>query len=188
MPLVVSHFPAAADVFTDPELMQRVLAPVAIIELPGAGRLPLVVPFEPLAGRWGERTRDVHTVFASPDRIGFRLTPDGRLDLLGDARFFELIHRADSEHRSRSLTAFYEDQYAGLTEARTHDLPEEAIEQVDPDLDWLDDEPQEEAMPDGTAFTRLLTLSPGAVLPRSTGEVTLWFEPASSTVLLTRAD
>jgi hypothetical protein len=43
-------------------------------------------------------------------------------------------------------------------------------------------------MPDGSEFTRVFTVDPANVLCRPTGTFTVWWEPDSSTVLLTRAD
>jgi hypothetical protein len=185
------------------------------VELEDGTALPVVIPFEPAAGRLGERTRDVHTAFASADRMGFRLLPDGTLDFLGDPAFFELIHRARNDRQSRGLTSFYEDQYAGLSSARGRGaLPDGCIEEFDPDLAWMEDDPTDvddvtedpcfgveaaeapgaatatatESMPNGTPFARLLTVDPSTLLPRSSGTFTLWWEPETSTVLVTRHD
>ncbi|MGO3152716.1 MAG: hypothetical protein ACTIJJ_08870 [Galactobacter sp.] len=208
---IVTPFPAPGRVFTDQTWMERVLAPIAVVELEDGSTFPVVVPFEPAAGRLGERTRDVHTVFATADRMGFRLLPNGTVDFLGDPDFFELIHRAQRNQQSRSLTAFYEDQYAGFHSARTSGaLPDGYIEEFDPDLAWLDQDMVDdsagdfadaldfddnatapatrETMPNGTPFTKVLTVDPSAFLPRSYGTFTVWWEPASSTVLVTRND
>ncbi|WP_291280262.1 hypothetical protein [Galactobacter sp.] len=214
MTSIVTPFPDPGRVFTDQSWMERVLASIAVVELEDGTTFPVVIPFEPAVGRLGERTRDVHTVFASADRMGFRLLPNGTVDFLGDPEFFELIHRAQRNQRSRSLTAFYEDQYAGFHSARTSGvLPDGCIEEFDPDLAWLDqdmiDDPAgddgddgddlgfdvnaavaatRETMPNGTPFTKVLTVDPSALLPRSNGTFTVWWEPASSTVLVTRND
>ena len=208
---IVTPFPDPGRVFTDQSWMERVLAPIAVVELEDGATFPVVVPFEPASGRLGERTRDVHTVFASADRMGFRLLPNGEVDFLGDPEFFELIHRAQRNQRSRSLTAFYEDQYAGFHSARASGvLPDECIEEFDPNLAWLDQDmiddsgddfaddlgfdvnaaaaATRETMPNGRPFTKVLTVDPSAVLPRSGGTFTVWWEPASSTMLVTRND
>ncbi|MGO2634488.1 MAG: hypothetical protein ACTII7_08130 [Galactobacter sp.] len=186
---LLSTFPLPAATFADPSWMERVLAPLAVVELEDGTSLPVAIPFEPAGGRLGERTRDVHTAFAAPDRMGFRLLPNGTLDFLGDPAYFELIHRAQNHRQSRGLTAFYEDQYAGFDSARPRGVvPQTCIEEFDPDLAWLDDDTVEEFMPNATPFTRVLTVDPSGVLPRSVGLFSIWWEPASSTVLVTRGD
>lgn len=199
MPELIESFPSAKDTLAEPDLFARVLAPLAVIDTDGV-TIPVVVPFEPMAGRLGERTRDVHTVFASRDHIGFRLGDDGRLDFLGDPLYFELFSRAQTGATSRSLTAFYEDQYAGLSHVRRRGLlPPDTLTFADPDLDWLDaldpdGDPEiepvlaQEFMPNGGEFTKIASINPQLVLPRSAGTWTLWFEERSATVLLTRAD
>ena len=190
-------FPRADDAFLDPRTAERVLAPLLSVDL-GAlnpewdGWLPVVAPYEPIAGLLGERAADVHTSFCRPGWLGFRLGDDGRLDFLGDWNLFEWFR---SPGRVR---AHYEDQLAGFAEARDTARPDEWLTEAaseQSEFAWwveaegfetegVEDGDAHPVMPNGDRFFHVLSLRPADYLPRGAEELAVFYEPRSRTVLV----
>jgi len=109
-------FPAAEAVFVEPVAdYERFLNPLVSIDIAAvdpdlSGWVHLVSPIEPYDGLLGQISEQAWGPYLQPNWIGFRLTPEGRYQLLGDFLFFEAA-LAESEGEADMLSEHYDQQH-----------------------------------------------------------------------------
>ncbi len=89
-------FPSPDTVFVEPvkryydNLLPLVSIDLSVLDNSLSGWLPVVCPLETADGYPGEHGKEYWGAYLQPNWIGFRLTEDGKYELLGDFRYFAL--------------------------------------------------------------------------------------------------
>ncbi|HEY0076561.1 MAG TPA: hypothetical protein VGB77_20900 [Abditibacteriaceae bacterium] len=129
-------YPAPEEVFAEPvELYARHLMPfvsidLAVVNPDWQGWIHMVNTVEPYDGSVGQDTHEFHNYYLRENWIGFHLNDQGRYELLGDFRYFELeyiknpptpLSKLDlrrSQNQAQALEEYYATQHASLAAAK----------------------------------------------------------------------